>query len=290
MKFGFGTQVWLRDNHFENFYRMLDEMALEGLDGFEMCFHFLLEWYEKKPGELRRLLELHGLELADYYAAVCFRDEELNRQTAEEAKRRYEFAASVGSRYALLDEARGELPMRGSSSDHIKRVAEHANQMGLYARSLGLTLCWHNHWGNTFETPEPFAEFVGQLDNDLCGLCIDVGQLKLGGFDEVETVRKYADRIKFMHFKDVVFRGRPTAPLYPGGPAVPSDTGAYSVDAKGRWVELGRGEVDFRGVTKVLLDAGYDGWIVDDLDSTSYTARDSVAACVDYLRHGLGLR
>jgi inosose dehydratase len=120
-------------------------------------------------------------------------------------------------------------------------------------------------------------------------LCIDLGQLKLGGFNEVETVRKYADRIKFMHYKDVTFRGRPTGQLYPGGPLVPADTGAYTVDAKGRWVELGRGEVDFPGVTKVLLEAGYDGWIVDDLDSTSYTARDSVAACKEYLKHGLGL-
>ncbi len=68
MKFGFGMQVWLRDNHFENFYRMLDEMALEGLDGMECCFPFLHQWYGHRPKELRDLLDMHGLELA----SLCF--------------------------------------------------------------------------------------------------------------------------------------------------------------------------------------------------------------------------
>jgi inosose dehydratase len=269
---------------------MLDEMALEGLDGFEMCFPFLMEWYGRKPAELRRLLELHGLELADYYSGVCFRDPDLYEKTWENAKRCYAFSAAVGSKFALMDEAGGSFPIQGSLGDHIKRVAEGANKMGEYARSLGLTLCWHNHWGNTFETKEPLYQFVELLDNDLCGLCIDLGQLKLGGIDALETVGRYANRVKFMHYKDVSFQGRPSGSIYPGGPAVPSDTGAYTVDAKGRWVELGRGEVDFPGVTKILLDAGYDGWIVDDLDSTSYAARDCVAACKDYLNNGLGIR
>ncbi len=201
----------------------------------------------------------------------------------------YRFVAELGYPNVLIDENSGGLPIAGNLGDHIKRVADGANALGAYAKSLGLTLSWHNHWGSTFETQEPFDEFVRLLDNDACGLCIDVGQVKLGGFDEVETVRKYADRIKFMHYKDVSFKGRPSGTLYPNGPRVPSDSGAYSVDARGRWVELGRGDVDFVGVTKALLDAGYDGWLVDDLDSTSYQARDSVAACKDYINNGLGI-
>ena len=289
MKFGFGTQIWLRDNHFENFYRMLDEMSLEGLDGFEMCFPFLQQWYCAKPHELRKLLDMHGLELASYYAPICFRDEELHKSTLEEFKKRCSFMSELGYEHILIDEAAGTLPLKCSISDLIEKIAECTNDLGEYAKSLGLTLSWHNHWGSTFETPEPFDKFVKSLDNSVCGLCIDVGQLKLGGFDEVATVKKHADKIKYMHYKDVTFKGRPQGQLYPNGPTVPTDTGAYTVDAKGRWVELGRGDVDFVGVTKVLLESGYDGWLVDDLDSTSYTARDSVAACKDYINNGLGI-
>ena len=72
MKIGFGSQVWLNDNHFENFPRMLDELSLVGMDGFEMCFPFLIDQYEHRTGELRRLLAMHDLELANYYTGIAF--------------------------------------------------------------------------------------------------------------------------------------------------------------------------------------------------------------------------
>ena len=289
MKFGFGMQVWLRDNHYENFYRMLDEMSLEGLDGFECCYPFLYQWYSKNTCELRTLLDMHGLELSAYYCPVCFRDEGLNRVTVDEIKAKCRFVAELGCKNVLIDEAYGSLPNPYGASELIKIIAEGANRLGEYANSLGLALSWHNHWGSTFETLEPLEEFIGLLDENLCGLCFDVGQLRLGDTDEAAIVRKYAKKIKYMHYKDVIFKGRPTGKIYPEGPDVPTNTGAYSVDARGRWVELGRGEVDFAGVTKALMDAGYDGWIVDDLDSTSYQARDSVAACKEYIGKGLGI-
>ena len=77
MKIGFGTQLWLRDNHFENVFRMLDEMSLVGLDGFEMCYPFLINQYERRIDELRQLLAMHDLELATYYTGVTFYDAEL---------------------------------------------------------------------------------------------------------------------------------------------------------------------------------------------------------------------
>ena len=55
MKIGFGTQLWLKDNHFENFFRMLDEMALIGFDGFEMAYPFLIDWYGQNPGGLKKI-------------------------------------------------------------------------------------------------------------------------------------------------------------------------------------------------------------------------------------------
>src|SRR5438105_3774141 len=83
----------------------------------------------------------------------------------------------------------------------------------------------------------------------------DVGQLTLGGFDVLGTVRRYIDRIRFMHYKDVTFGGRPQGQLWAGGTHIPADEGAYGVDSKGRWVELGRGVVPFAAITRILLDA-----------------------------------
>jgi len=290
MKIGFGTQLWLRDNHFENFYRMLDEMSLEGLDGFEMCYPFLYEWYASRPSELRTLLEMHDLELASYYTSITFHDEEQRLAGIARFKGRCHLVAEAGGKDVLLDGGRkrsGVTPQ--ALDDQVSLVADTANSLGEYARSCGLTMSWHQHWGSIFETVEPFHKLMARTDPALVKFCPDVGQLALGDFDVVATVKRYVDRIGYVHYKDVTFAGRPDEPVYAGGPDVPCDEGAYNVDSRGRWVELGRGVVDFPAVTEVLRGAGYDGWVVDDLDFTCYPPRASVAACKDYVNRGLGL-
>ncbi len=290
MKIGFGTQLWLRDYHFENFYRMLDEMSLVGLDGFEMCYPFLYDWYSGRVGELRTLLEMHDLELSTYYTGLTFDDEALRAEGVARFRERCDFCAELGTKVVLLDGGRkrpGATPQQ--VDDHISLVAETANRLGEYARSLGLTLAWHQHWGSIFEMQEPFSRLMDRTDPSLVKFCPDTGQLALGDFDVVETIRRYADRIGYVHYKDLTFAGRPTGELWPGGLRVPADEGAYNVDSRARWVELGRGAIDFPAVTKVLRAAGYDGWIVDDFDMTAYQPRASVQACKDYVNQGLGI-
>jgi len=290
VKIGFGTQLWLRDNHFENFYRMLDEMSLEGLDGFECCYPFLIEWYERRPRELRQLLDMHDIEVASYYTGVTFYDPDSRAAGVAEVKRRIRFMAELGYEQALLDGGRkreGITPQQ--LDDQIKLIAETANALGAYAHECGIKLAWHQHWGSIFEVQAPFHRFMELLDPELVQFCCDVGQLALGDFDVVETVARYADRIGFMHYKDVTFAGRPEGERWPGGIVAATDEGGYSIDAKGRWVELGRGCVDFPAVTRVLREAGYDGYVVDDFDFTGYPPRASVKACKDYINLACGI-
>ena len=287
MKIGFATQIWVRDDHWENFPRMLDEMSLIGLDGFEMAPAYLIEKYEGHTKELRQLLDLHDLELASYYTGLTYHEPEARRRGIEEVKRRARFVAELGYENLLLDGARSRGEGLPPLEDHIAMVAETANALGEYARSLGLSLSWHQHWGSIFEAPPAFDRLMALTDPDLLGFCPDVGQLALCGFDVVETVRRYVDRVRFVHYKDVTIAGRPQGELWPGGPVAPSDDGAYGVDSRGRWVELGRGMVDFPAITEVLLAAGYDGWIVDDFDYTGYPARAAAQACKDYINGAL---
>jgi len=290
MKIGFGTQLWLKDNHFENFHRMLDEMALIGFDGFEMCFPFLIEWYGHKPQELRKLLGMHGLELGSYYTGIGFGSKDTVVRQVEEFKRRCRFVNQLGGEYVLLDGGEKDWHRDYQTVDeYIQQIAQTANELGKYARSLGLTLAWHQHWGSVFEDESAFTRLMELTDPEWVGFCPDVGQLALCGFDVIATVRRYIDRIKFIHYKDITFSGRPQGELWPGGINAPADQGAYSVDSRGRWVELGRGMVPFREITDILLAAGYDGWIMDDFDYSGYSPVESAKACKDYINHGLGI-
>lgn len=64
--------------------------------------------------------------------------------------------------------------------------------------------------------------------------------IKAAGGDPVEVMRKYIDRIKYVHLKDY---------------------------QKGEFLPLGEGHQDFEDMIKVLEDAHYDGWITIELDS-----------------------
>ena len=133
----------------------------------------------------------------------------------------------------------------------LKAAGETANILGDYAREKGMQLAWHTHWGTFFEEEELFERFWEFTDVSLVGLCCDTGQCEVCGQDPVKVVKKYLKRIKYLHYKDVTFAGRPQGELWPQGPKVPDNDGAYGVDARGRWVELGRGTVDFPAITKV---------------------------------------
>jgi inosose dehydratase len=290
MKIGFGSQLWVKDNHFENFHRMLDEMALIGFDGFEMCYPFLIEWYEHKPKELKTLLHMHGLELASYYTGIRFADREACRAGVEEVKRRCRFVAEIGGPFVLLDGGEKEYqPSFATLDDYVGHIAETANSLGEYARSLGVSLAWHQHWGSIFDVEPAFHRLMALTDPAVVGFCCDVGQVVLCGFDVLDIVRRYVNRITFMHYKDITFAGRPQGELWPGGITAPVDRGGYGVDSRGRWVELGRGVVPFPEITRILRDAGYDGWIVDDFDYSGYSPVESATACIDYINRGLGI-
>ncbi len=289
MKIGFGSQLWVGYDRTHEFPRMLDDMCLLGFDGFEMCFPFLIDAYESRVGELRRLLATHDLELASYYIECSFASEERLPVEMEEVRRRCRFVAELGSRFVLLDgcsKQAGATP--AEVEEQVQRVARSANELGAYARSCGVTLAWHLHWGSIFEAEETFDRLMELTDPDLLRFCPDVGQLALCGYDVVAAVKRYASRVSYVHYKDLVFAGRPQGELWAGGPRVPTDDGAYEVDSRARWVELGRGVVDFPAITGVLRSVGYDGWLVDDFDYSGYEPRASAQACKDYINQCLG--
>ena len=91
-------------------------------------------------------------------------------------------------------------------------------------------------------------------------------------------MKRYVDRISYMHFKDC-------------DPAVKTDviakrTGFYDACAKGIFCKLGLGDVDFPTVRQVLLDAGFEGWctVEQDCDPTlDVRPMDDAAANRKYL-------
>jgi inosose dehydratase len=287
VRLGYHLAPWVRDNHYENFHRALDEISLTGWDGVEFSGPWLVNTFGARPGELRDLLRMHDLELASSYAKLTYqlatRDQDL-----ELVRRVLDVTVAAEGKVLLIDG--GAQVQGGSTDDDVKRVADVANEAGRLARASGVQCSWHQHWGSMFEWPEPFDRLMELTDPDLVKFCPDTAQLLMGGFDVAATFAKYARRIGFIHFKDIDANHDWAVTAAHGGPSTWTDTGGYRVDSRWRFVELGRGRIDFPALLAIVREAGYDGWIVDDFDYSAYPAREASTTLLRYLRSSLGLR
>jgi inosose dehydratase len=299
MKLGFGMATWMPYGtyNYERFHKMLDDLALAGYDGLECSAPFVQGVWGGKPLEFRKLMDMHGLEISATYSSVDFRSPEATEASVGAAHRLMDFYSAVGSRHFLMD-IRVEKESQSYNLDHVwskytdqdlEDAGNVANMLGRRARERGMQLSFHTHWGNFFETPEVFAKFWAATDPDLVRLCPDVGQIQLCGMDPVEYCRENIGRIThFIHYKDVAIKNRPKGELWPGY-TLPNNDGAYGIDSAGRFIETGRGDVDFKSITKILLDSGFDGWITTDLDLTANNAALSAIACKEYVNKALGI-
>jgi sugar phosphate isomerase/epimerase len=148
----------------------------------------------------------------------------------------------------LLDEDRPNL-------DDYKRFADKFNICGEQCKNAGVQLYYHNH---SFEFQPmngttPYEEMLKIFDKSLIKIEIDVFWVTVAGLDPVSWIQKLADRLLFLHMKD----------LKKG-----SKTAVYNFDIpRDSFVELGTGMLDYKAILTEARKAGIQYAIIDQ-DST----------------------
>jgi len=157
-----------------------------------------------------------------------------------------------------------ERPKRTLTAADYKRLGRLLTEIGKRTADLGIPLGYHNHMNSMGERPEEVDQVLDAADPRYVKLELDIAHYQQGGGDPVAAVRKYADRLLFLHIKDVESvngSGRS------GGSGEPGAARSY------RFVELGRGRVDVKGVFAALHDIKFRGWAVVELDAVPDKAR-----------------
>ena len=104
-------------------------------------------------------------------------------------------------------------------------------------------------------------------------LAPDTGHLAGAGCDVVDIFKTYGSRIAHGHLKDYAA----------------SETNAAG--ARGSFVALGRGQVDFAALARILTGAGFNGWMDVELDSSrTQTPAEVAKQAREYITGTLGLR
>jgi len=235
------------------------DISATGWDGFEWSSVRLGDHYDSRT-EFKDYLDSLHLSVSGIYCPCGFVTDDDIRRWQEHVDATIDFARAIGTEFMLLDGGSTKLPRTPASVD---KIAALANEAGRRISDAGLVGTWHQHWGTLFEYQAEFDALMAATDPALVGFTPDTAQLALGDFDVAATIERYLDRTSYVHFKDL--------------------------DGDRRFIELGSGHVDFPPLAKMLTDAGFDGWIVVDLDYTSLPPPESSRVNLGYLHSELGL-
>lgn len=227
-----------------------------------------LNWW----AELSRLQQAHGIPLTSVYFSGEWGSEHLREQELGSAEAVARLLRGMGT--SVLVVAGGLTRPGGNSERDYAVVGETLNELARRCQRFDVRLVYHPHLDTMVETRAQLDALAAATDATLVGLCMDPAHLVVRGEDIVDIYRTYVDRIWYTHFKDV--RGEHVTELV--GPA------RYATFA-----ELGQGSIDFPALTRILLDAGYDGWITIELDSTTRTPIESARISKRYVEDVLGL-
>ena len=134
------------------------------------------------------------------------------------------------------------------TDDEFKRLAEQAEIFTDHAEPYGLKVAYHAHPRCTVESEEE----KDKLLSDRLQVCVDVSVAALMGEDATAQLRKYRDRLAYVHMKDW---------------------------ARGKFCEMGQGTVglDFGAIRETLNEIGYTGWVMGEL--STYADTEAVASC-----------
>src|SRR5688572_4052278 len=261
IKFGYAAITWGGND-----LAAIDDIAALGFAGIQLRAAAVTRWGDR-PSELRELLAARRLTMVALSSGSVALDPAKEAETIALHVKHARFVRDVGGLHLQVVDERPA--GRSPTDDDFRRMGRLLTDIGRRTADVGVTLGLHNHMGNLSQSPTEAARVLEASDPAFVKLELDIAHYHQAGGKPADAIREHAQRLLFLHIKDV------ESPLPNGRP------GSY------RFVELGRGQVDLRGVFASLTAVGFDGWAIVELDSVPDNARtpkESGEIAKQYLR------
>jgi inosose dehydratase len=180
-----------------------------------------------------------------------------------------DYAAGHSDRAPRLSERRW--------AEMVRNISAIAN---LARERYGVRAVIHPHAGGYIEFADEIERIARDIPQQTAGFCLDTGHTFYAGMDPVETLAKYADRLDYIHFKDIdrskfdEVMGRRIR--------------FFEACAEGVMCPIGRGCIDYPAIRDLLSRIGYGGFITVEQERDPQNAGgslDDVRASRAYLQH-----
>ncbi|HET7615668.1 MAG TPA: sugar phosphate isomerase/epimerase, partial [Bacillales bacterium] len=161
----------------------------------------------------------------------------------------------------------------------LKTAAETMNEAAKSCAELGVKACLHPHIGTEIQYEHELDAIMEWTDPKFVHFCPDTAHLAKAGMDPAKVMKKYRDRIGYVHLKDISPEEADAKqfPILSGNEAMPI------------FCELGLGTLNFDPVMELLRETNYNGWVTVEIDQSTSTPKQSLQVCKDFAEERLKL-
>jgi inosose dehydratase len=211
-----------------------------------------------EPQPFLDALAAAGVELVSVYSGANFVYADVLPDEMARLRRACELARQFGASRLVV--GGGARRAGGTPDEDYDRLGAALDRVSDLAAEHGLEASYHPHLSTIVESPEELERLMAVTR---IGFCPDTAHLAAGGGDPAALIRRYPERLAHVHLKDIDL-------------------------ATGTFLPLGQGDLDLDDVVRAVVEAGYDSWLVVELDSTDGAPRDAAAVSLAHLADILG--
>jgi inosose dehydratase len=233
------------------------DIGAVGYEGTEV-FDGNLAAIADDPQPFLDALAAAGVELVSVYSGANFVYADVLPDEMARLRRACELARQFGASRLVV--GGGARRAGGTPDEDYDRLGAALDRVSDLAAEHGLEASYHPHLSTIVESPDELERLMAVTR---IGFCPDTAHLAAGGGDPAALIRRYPERLAHVHLKDIDL-------------------------ATGTFLPLGQGDLDLDDVVRAVVEAGYDSWLVVELDSTDGAPRDAAAASLAHLTELLG--
>jgi sugar phosphate isomerase/epimerase len=219
----------------------IEQIGKMGYQGVE--FASRQEW-EKKPAELRKLLDDNGLKCMGTHTALI-------TLQGDALKRTVELHKTLGNRFLIVPS------LRADTAEAWQNLAKQFNDIAAKLKEQDMLTGFHAHAGEfkKYGDKTAWEIFFENTNADVIHQ-VDVGNTLNGGGDPIAMIKKYAGRTKSLHMKE-----------HGGAPGA----------------AIGEGKVEWKALIEACQTVGGTEWYIVEHE-TGKTPLVSIKTCLDNLK------
>ncbi|EEQ60663.1 AP endonuclease, family 2 [Clostridiales bacterium 1_7_47FAA] len=235
-----------------------------GLDGIEIVVqddyrcgipNHVDEVYLQKIKDAAKHSNIRIICLTPYYCRFNDLDDAVRESDIEGVKKVIDYAVFLGAEYVRIYGGSFAQEEQDGDGGKERRLVEAMRILGDVAAAKNITLVLEDHFNTMTVTARRAAEIVGRINHPNVGILYDQVNLAfVGGEEYEEAIELQKDYIRYVHVKDLIFKGDTREFKASSVSHVNEDERIVSSRV------VGEGIMDWKAIVEKLRKSGYEGW------------------------------